>query len=215
MSIISESKRLAPLTKIGIAATCGTLACTLGVGTAAAYLTGTATSTNPFTLDTNLKISLTEPSFVPASAQNVKPAQTVSKDPTITNTGSVPAYIAVDVKVPVFTGKAVQADKIAALTNADLFSYTTNTGWSQLGTPVIADGFRTYRYVYNNELAAGAQTSSLFNFVTLANLTEDVGITNTSIGITAYAIQSEGFASAAEASGAYDTQAHATVSDVV
>lgn len=205
-----NASRRAGLKRIGGAAVCGALACTLGVGAAAAYLTGIATAENPFTLDTNLKIQLTEPSFSAAKAKNVKPQQTVAKDPTVTNAGSIDAYVAMDIKVPVFTGNAVVDGGTAALTDADLFSYDINAGWTQTGTPELADGYRTYHYVYDAPLASGSKTSSLFDAVTLANLTEDVGISSTSLDVTAHAIQSDGFASAAEAYAAYATQAHAT-----
>ncbi len=193
--------------RIGAAAACGLLACTIGAGAAAAYLTGIATAENPFTLDANLKIELSEPSFSAAAAKDLKPLQSVAKDPTITNTGSVTAYVAADVKVPVFSGSAIKDGTIAELTDADLFSYTVNNGWKQIGEAQLADGFRTYRYVYDAELAAGAKTPSVFDAVTVANLTEDVGISETTIDITAHAIQSEGFANATDACSAYDAQA--------
>lgn len=205
-----ESKPQRSLKRVPAAAACGALACVIGVGSAAAYLTGIATAENPFTIDTNLKISLTEPSFDPASAKDVAPMQTVAKDPTITTTGSVDAYVAADVKVPVFSGNSIVEGAIAQRADADLFSYATNDGWTRVGDPVLKDGFRTYRYVYDAKLAAGDATPSIFDGVTLANLTEDVGISDTTIDITAYAIQSEGFANAQEAQSAYDSQAHAT-----
>lgn len=196
--------------RVGGALVCGALACALGVGAAAAYLSGSATVKNPFTLDTNLKIELSEPSFSAEAAKDLKPLQTVAKDPLITNAGSVTAYVAADVKVPVFSGNALIDGVQTKVTDADLLTYSLNTGWKQVGATKLEDGFRTYRYIYDAELVAGAQTPSIFDAVTLANLTEDVGINETTLDVTAYAIQSEGFANATEACGAYDSQAHAT-----
>lgn len=204
----AESKR--GMKRIGSAVACGALACALGVGTAAAYLTGAVSVQNPFTLNTDLKIQLTEPSFSTEAAKNLKPLQTVAKDPTVTNSGSVDAYIAADVKVPLFSGSAIVDGKAQQVTNADLFTYALNSGWKQIGNAKDEGGFRTYRYIYDAELGSGEQAPSIFDAVTLANLTEDVGITETSLDVTAYAIQSEGFANATEACDAYDTQAHAT-----
>lgn len=211
---MSEQTGTAPersMKKIGAAAACGLLACTIGAGAAAAYLTGIATAENPFTLDTDLRIELAEPSFSPSAAKDLKPLQSVAKDPTITNTGSVPAYVAADVKVPVFSGSAIKDGAVVDLTDADLFSYALNSGWKQIGEAKVADGFRTYRYVYDAELTAGAKTSSVFDAVTLANLTEDVGISETTIDITAHAIQSEGFTNATDACSAYDAQSGLSV----
>lgn len=206
----TEAQPQRGMKRAGAAAACGALACALGVGTAAAYLTGFATTENPFTLDTDLKIELTEPSFTATAAKDVKPLQTVAKDPTIKNAGSVDAYVAIDVKVPVFTGGSLIDGAAGQRKDADLFTYAVNEGWKQAGEAKLEDGFRTYRYVHEGVLAAGAATPSLFDGVTLANLTEDVGISQTSIDVTAHAIQAEGFASAEEACAAYDVQAHAT-----
>lgn len=210
MSTTTETAQLSGLKRIGLAATCGTLACALGVGTAAAYLTGTANATSPFTLDTNLKISLSQTAFVADKAKALKPLQSVPKNPTVTNTGTVPSFIAMDIKMPLFNGKSMKDGVVANRTNEDLFTYNTNDGWSLVGTPKTEAGFRTYRYVFDSQLAAGSATSSIFDSVTLANLTEDVGISSTNIEVKAYAIQAEGFTSAQDALGAYDNQAAAT-----
>ncbi len=191
---------------------CGALICAVSIGAATAYLTATASATNPFSLDTDLKIELTEPSFSPEAAKGMKPMQTTAKDPTVTNKGSVDAYVAVDVSVPVFSGDALVDGMVAPQTDTDLFTYAVDPAWKQVGEAKLADGQRTYRYLYDAKLASGASTPRVFDAVTLANLTEDVGISEAAINVVAHAIQSEGFASAAEACSAYDTQAHASVS---
>ncbi len=191
------------------AATCGALACLLGISAAAAYLTGTARAVNPFTINANLKVELTEPAFSSEAAANMLPAQTVAKDPTITNAGSIPVYIAADVKIPVFSGNALIEGVDTTLADADLFTFAVNDGWEQDGAPLLKDGYRTYRYIYEAELAPNASTKSIFDAVTLANFTQDAGITTTSIDVSAYAIQSEGFSDAHEACAAYGASAMA------
>ncbi len=197
--------------RAGTAAVCGALACALGVGTAAAYLTGSVSTNNPFRLSTDLKIELTEPSFAADEAKAVKPAQTVAKDPIITNTGSMDAYIAADVKIPLFTGDVLSDGTVSSVKDQELFTYAVNDGWTLKGTPKVEGGFKTYSYVYSSPIAPSWKTSSIFDSVTLANLTQDVGITDTSIDITAYAIQAEGFANSLDANSAYDLQAQAKV----
>ncbi len=205
---INQGRSTVP-NKLKAGVICGVLACTLGVTSATAYLTATDSVSNPFSLGTNLSISLTEPAFAAENAKGVLPDQTVAKDPTVTNTGAVSAYIAADVKVPTFSGQALVNGEAKTLTDADLFTYALNEGWTKVGDAVTADGFRTYRYVFSDVVDAGKAAAPIFDEVTLANLTGDVGISETSIDITAYAIQSEGFTSATDALGAYDTQAQA------
>lgn len=190
--------------KVPTAIACGALACTLSISSALAYLTDDAFLSNPFTLNTDLSIELSEPSFEANAAKGLAPAQTVAKDPLVRNTGSLGAYVAATVKVPVFTGDALNAE--GALThgeNADLFSYTVNTGWHAKGDATLKDGFRTYTYVYDELLAPNAVTPPLFDSVTLANLIQNIGVSATSIDVNAFAIQSEGFANAMSAIDAY------------
>ncbi len=179
----------------------------LGIGVSFAYLVAQDSINNRFNLDTNLSISLTEPSFVEENAKNLVPAQVVAKDPTITNDGTVEAYVAATVKVPVFSGKYLDAaNALKVAKDVDLFSYTLGNGWSEIGTPFVKDGFSTHTYVYADTLASSASASPIFDSVTLANLTEDAGITDTSIDVTAYAIQSVGFETSQEAYEAYLAQ---------
>lgn len=176
----------------------------IAIGAAYAYLTDSETVKNDFTLDTNLDISLTEPNFNADEAKHMLPAQTIAKDPVIENIGTVDSYVAATVKVPQFSGNILNAEgKVEAVANHDLFSYLLNEGWSIYGEPAVADGFVTYTYVYADALAANQKTAPIFNDVTMANLTQDVGITDTAIDVDAFAIQSHGFDSATDAYKAY------------
>lgn len=204
-----EQKKVSKRIKMGVMS--GVLAGTLCIAGVAAYLTDTESVTNNLNLDTNFAITLTEPSFVADDAKDLAPTQTVAKDPTITNSGTVDGYVAVQVKVPVFDGKMINAEgKIATVTDQDLFTYTVNTGWTQVGEPTVKDGFRTYTYVYSDVLS-GAETATVFDDVTVVNLAEGIATTDTTIDIVAYGIQSQGFTSATDAYNAYVAQAAAGV----
>lgn len=189
----------------------------LGIGASFAYLVAQKQIENVFSLDTNLAIELTEPSFVKEDAKDMVPAQKIAKDPTVSNTGSVDAYIAASVKVPVFSGNYLNSDnKVVVANNKDLFSYGLGEGWTEIGTPVVKDGFSTHTYVYNTELKATQSATPIFDEIALMNLTESVGITDTSVDVTAYAIQSHGFSSPEEAYAAYLAQSvDAVVADDV
>ncbi len=206
----SEQKKVSNKIKMGVVS--GVLAGCLAIGGVAAYLTDTESVTNNLNLDTNFAITLTEPSFVADDAKDLAPTQVVAKDPTITNSGTVDGYVAVQVKVPVFDGKMINADgKIATVTNQDLFTYEVNAGWTLYGTPTIEDGFKTYTYIYSDVLGGTAKTNAIFDSVKVVNFTEDPGLDDVNIDITAYAIQSHGFNSAEAAYEAYKTQSAAAV----
>lgn len=205
----AENKKVSKRLKMGIVS--GVLAGCLAIGGVAAYLTDTESVSNSLNLDTNFDITLTEPAFVADNAKDLAPMQMVAKDPTITNAGTVDAYGAMQVKVPVFSGKMINGEgKVVDVVDQDLFAFTVNTGWTEVGTATVADGFRTYTYVYDNVLADG-ETATLFDDVTLVNLAEGIETTDTTIDVTAYGIQAQGFTTATDAYAAYVAQAAAGV----
>ena len=207
-------------------AVAGVLAGCLALGGTLAYLTDTDSVTNRFTVDTDLDIQLVEPTWtalpdaddngIPDAAENMAPTQTVDKDPIVENIGTVDAWIAAKVKVPVFTGEMLNDEgKVVSVTDQDLFTYEVNEGWTQVGEATVEDGYRVYTYVYANMLAGAtgegetaviAKTASIFDEVTLANLTHDIGVTDTQIDVDAYAIQALGFDDAETAYTAYQNQ---------
>lgn len=198
--------------KIWLAAIAGLLSAALAIGTSFAYLTASKTIDNKMTLDTNLKIDLAEPSFNESEYSSLVPLQKVSKDPTVTNIGTVNAYIAATVRIPVFSGTKLDSDNRKVVVNdGDLFEFASNSGWAQKGDAVVEDGYRIYTFVYEDELTADQSTSALFNELQVVNLTEDPSIDDASVKVSAYAIQSFGFDNAIEAYDAYLSQDIAAV----
>lgn len=142
------------------------LALVLLIGGIVAYFTDEKNTSNVFTLG-NVSITLTEPAWVATNGQNMSPGKTVAKDPTITNNGSMPAYVFAEVKVPMTT----------ETTPREVFTYTLNSGWVEVGTATTSGGYTTHVYAYGTSsamtsLAANAATSAVFNNVTLINVTD-------------------------------------------
>ena len=164
------------------------------IGGAVAYFTDTTeVTTNTFTLG-NVQIELSEPNWNANNAKDLMPGMEVDKDPTITNTGSNPAYVFMKVEVPCTTGTGAK----------EIFEYTPNTSWAELTSEAVActDGKATKVYVYGTasaptELAKAAATPALFSKVTVTELTGDEeGLTgNLNMDIKGYAIQSQGIES--------------------
>ena len=168
------------------------------VGGAIAYFTDTATTTNTFTIGA-VDITLTEPSWTEGtSGQNIVPGVAISKDPTVTvASGSKDAYVFVKVEMP------CKADN-----SAELFTYTLNSGWAAVtgynGTCTNGVAEKVYAYETSGTLTtmSASDTATLFNSVTLNNLTSaEASAINSaaSMPITAYAIQADGLGSAVPA----------------
>lgn len=192
----------------------------VAVGGAIAYFTDTDTKTNTFTIG-NVDISLTEGGWdaladannnhIRDVAEDMMPGESVTKDPTINNLSTKnPAYVFAKVEVPCTTIVA------PATTSEELFTYTTNAGWTELSSAAVActsGGTATHVYYYGTggtltALAKAADTSTptptskpVFSSVTLrSTLKGNEGLTgNKNIVVTGYGIQTEGLTSTAPA----------------
>ena len=192
----------------------------VAVGGAIAYFTDTDTKTNKFTIG-NVDISLTEDGWdaledannnhIPDVAEDMMPGESVTKDPTINNLSTKnPAYVFAKVEVPCTTIVA------PATTLEELFTYTTNAGWTELSSAAVActsGRTATHGYYYGTggtltALAKAANASTptptskpVFSSVTLrSTLKGNEGLTgNKNIVVTGYGIQTEGLTSTAPA----------------
>ena len=192
----------------------------VAVGGAIAYFTDTDTKTNTFTIG-NVDISLTEDGWdaladannngIPDVAEDMMPGESVTKNPTINNLSTKnPAYVFAKVEVPCTTIVA------PATTSEELFTYTTNAGWTELSSAAVActsGGTATHVYYYGTggtltALAKAANASTptptsnpVFSSVTLrSTLKGNEGLTgNKNIVVTGYGIQTEGLKSTAPA----------------
>ena len=193
------------------------------VGGAIAYFTDTDNATNKFTIG-NVDIDLVETLWdalpdtndndIPDDAEDMMPGESVTKDPVIRNLSTKnPAYVFARVEVPCTTVES-------PATPEELFTYTTNAGWTELTVsnelPVActSGGTATHVYYYGSngtltELAKATNASTptptsapVFSSVTLrSTLTGNEGLTGEKqIVITGYGIQTEGLTDTTPAS---------------
>ena len=190
------------------------------VGGAIAYFTDTEQKTNTFTIG-SVDITLTEDGWdaledannndIPDAAENKMPGERVTKDPLINNVSTKnPAYVFAKVEVPCTTIVA------PATTSEELFTYTTNAGWTELSTAAVActsGGTATHVYYYGTSgtltVLAKARSAStptstsnpLFSTITLrSTLKGNEGLTGQKqVVVTGYGIQTEGLTSTAPA----------------
>lgn len=174
----------------------GAMAGVVAVGGIMAYFTDGDTATNTFTVG-KISIDLQEPDWEPP--EDITPEQEFDKNPQIKNDGLNDEYVFATVAVPYKNLVTANADGTKnAAADTELFSYTVNTGWVELGTPSkdTVAGTITHTYAYGTDsamtaLAKNATTPTLFDKVKFANIVEDQNLEGTSLDIVinAYAIQ--------------------------
>lgn len=192
---------------------CVTLVALAAIGATFAYLTDTKTVNNTFTMG-NVAIKLDETDIknptgdrVTSNEYNVYPGAVVKKDPIVHNTGKNAAYIRATVNVsnwmnlvgayyPDFKYTFGQEGYKAAL---NLLVGELGEGWSVVGvtrgdTFTIGQFDAKFILKYDGELAAGENTTAMFQTVTIpagidnANTDSFSGVT-----VVAQAIQADGF----------------------
>ena len=205
---------------------CVTLVALAAIGATFAYLTDTKTVDNTFTMG-NVAIKLDETDIknptgarVTSNAYNVYPGAVVTKDPIVHNTGKNAAYIRATVNVsnwmnlvgayyPDFKENFPSDGYKAAL---NLLVGQLGDGWSVVGveagdTFTIGQFDAKFILKYDGKLAAGADTTAMFQTVTIP-----AGIDNANtdsfkeVKVVAQAIQADGFETWEDAFAAYDAK---------
>lgn len=195
-------------------------------GATVAYFTDTKTAKNTFTMG-NVQIKLDETNVndpegdrVSSNEYNVYPGAVVTKDPIVHNTGKNGAYIRATVNVsnwmnlvgayyPDFKETFPNDGYKAAL---NLLVGTLGEGWSVVGVEagdVFTIGQFDAKFIlkYDGVLAAGADTTAMFQTVTIP-----AGIDNANadsfdeVKVVAQAIQADGFDTWEAAFAAYDAK---------
>ena len=196
------------------------------VGASLAYFTDTKTATNTFTMG-DVKITLDETDVtnptgdrVTSNAYDVYPGAVVTKDPIVHNTGKNAAYIRATVNVsdwmnlvaayyPDFKETFPNDGYKAAL---NLLVGELGEGWSVVGVEagdVFTIGQFDAKFIlkYDGILAAGADTTAMFQTVTIP-----AGLDNANAGsfdevkVVAQAIQADGFSTWEAAFAAFDAE---------
>ncbi len=173
-------------------------AAALTTGGLAAYFTDGDTATNTFTVG-KVSIDLQEPDWDPDTSTDLTPEQEIPKNPKIENDGINDAFVFMQVSVPYASVVTANEDGTKnAAADTELFTYTVNPGWVELGTAQkdASTGLVTHLYAYGTStamtpLAAEAATPTLFDRVKFVNIVEDQDLEGSqlSMAINSYAIQ--------------------------
>ena len=205
---------------------CVTLVALAAIGATFAYLTDTKTVNNTFTMG-NVAIKLDETNVndptgdrVTSNAYSVYPGAVVTKDTIVHNTGKNAAYIRATVNVsnwmnlcaayyPDFKYTFGQEGYKAAL---NLLVGELGEGWSVVGvtagdTFTIGQFDAKFILKYDGKLAAGADTTAMFQTVTIPAGIDNANTESFSgVKVVAQAIQADGFDTWEAAFAAYDAK---------
>ena len=212
--------------KLTLVVTCIVLVAAMVIGGTLAYFTDSKTATNTFTMgNVNIKLDETdiknpEGDRVTSNAYDVYPGEVVTKDPIVHNTGKNGAYIRATVNVynwmnlvaayyPDFKETFPNDGYKAAL---NLLVGELGEGWSIVDV-VAGDTFTIGQFdakfvlKYDGVLAAGADTTAMFETVTIPAGIDNANADNfQSVKVVAQAIQADGFDSWEAAFAAYDAK---------
>jgi len=185
------------------------------VGASLAYFTDTKTATNTFTMG-DVKIVLDETNVndptgdrtTVGNEYNVYPGAVVTKDPTVHNTGKNAAWIRAKVEVK---GWATNCTKYPTNAAGDMAMKDTlgrllttglGEGWSVVDVKPVGNDV-TFVLMYADKLAAGADTTAMFEKVNVPTGLQN-GQEFGTIKVTAEAIQTDSFDTWTAAFDAFD-----------
>lgn len=145
------------------------------IGGMLAYFTDVDTAANNFTLG-QVNITVNETFTAPT---DLMPGEEWAKTASIRNDGHSPVYVFAEVTIP---KAVVKVDDETTATSQEIFNYTFNSAWTQVGTTDTSNAaYNKYVLAYVNStspmaaVAAGADTATIFanDKVTLKNIVEN------------------------------------------
>lgn len=141
-------------------------------GLTMAYMSDKDQTTNVITVG-DVTVDLTETNWKPETGVNILPRTEVAKNPEVTNTGSVDAWIFIKVRSPkkniITVDNKTKRKKPAA--DVELFSFTPNSKW-ELVSKTDKGSEVEYVYGYKDIVKTKEKTQSLFDSVTMENYLE-------------------------------------------
>lgn len=141
-------------------------------GLTMAYMSDKDQATNVITVG-DVTVDLTETNWKPETGVNILPRTEVAKNPEVTNTGSVDAWIFLKVRSPkkniITVDNKTKRKKPAA--DVELFSFTPNSKW-ELVSKTDKGSEVEYVYGYKDIVKTKEKTQNLFDSVTMVNYLE-------------------------------------------
>lgn len=199
--------------KMAMAAICGCLVFSAASGMSYAYMTDQGQVTNNFTTG-DVDIDVVETNWdahpdadgdgVKDPAADLVQGREVNKDPAVVNNSSMPAWMFLQIQVPVRDVMLVE-DAPKVTSNVQLFDWAVNSGWKELAVE-SGDNVKTYLYGYEALVEPGAKTGTVFDKVKFKNVVEgQIGTDEVlDIKVTGFGIQGHGFSTIDDAWKSWD-----------
>ena len=152
------------------------LAVVVLIGGLLAYFTDTTeTTSNVFTVGDKVDIQLNE-TWNPGDGTGIAPGETKAKVPTIENIGGNSAYVFMKVVVPKYYDASADSGNGAWV---EAFSYTVNSGWSQVASNTTTANGTSTSSVYVYAYAAAADSGTMTEVTTSGATKETAALFNT------------------------------------
>ena len=116
-----------------------------------------------------VSIELTEPGYT--DRQDVRPGAEIIKDPTVTNTGSVDAYVYLQIRIPAPILRLAQGAVLTQPGRTELFGFEADPSWVRVRKEEL-ETETEYVYAYTDRLAPGQKTRPLFEKLRAASYLE-------------------------------------------
>ena len=141
---------------------------TASAATTGAYLThGTQNLKNIFTSG-NVTVEIQEPDWQEKSGESMLPGESRKKNPLVKNTGTLDAWIFLEVNIPVCSVVPVDESTKRKLPEreTELFRFRAKEGW-ELVEQKRTDNSMCYVYGWKEPVMPAGQTGTLFDSVTI------------------------------------------------
>ena len=196
-------KRLTWSNKVKAGVIAGAMAVSV-FGAYSAFTSVTDTKVNTFNIvageDGAQAGTIVEPSWDEENAKDMLPKKTVAKDPKVVSDAGYETWVFLTVDVPTFQATLDGAEDVY---DAVVPNFNTDGKWTLIKSEKsdTAGTDSQYTYGYKDKVAAKGETSALFTEFTVPDFTKTEALKD-SIDISGRMIQTEGYATLAEAAAA-------------
>lgn len=141
--------------------------------TTGAYLTKTTISLKNMLTPGNVMVELKEPDWKEGDGSSVLPAESRNKNPMVKNTGTIDAWIFLEVEIPVRTIALVdpQTKRKLPAASTELFQFTAGKDWELIEKKKTPEAVR-YVYGYRKLISPFQETTALFDKITMVSYLE-------------------------------------------
>lgn len=146
--------------------------------TVALLVTNTQTKANAFTTSGKLAMELIEEEWDKNTPEEklTYPGRTINKDPKVKVLGDIPSYVFIKVKIPrAEVALVTNTSQVNPVAWAELFTYTVNSDWQQVGADKYVDENayteRVYAYM-PGAVDPGEETTTVFDTVSFQHVLE-------------------------------------------